>query len=356
MKGLTVNSKRFIIARESRGMNQIELADKIGVQQGTISKIETGILKCDKDMLKKISKTLKYPESFFYADIDQYPVNLFYRKKPTTTSMSISQIEARMNIYRDNIETLLRSVDFNSNIVYLPDKDPIEVAKFYRNKLGIPRGPIENIVDVLEKNGIIIIPYQFGTDKLDGISMNTRNGQPIIFINKGFSGDRERLTIAHEFAHIVLHLRSEHPFDKSLQEMEKEAFLFASEFLMPQEEIFSQLNVGKLTIAKLADLKRYWKVSMAAILHWAQDINAITSNQSRYLWAQLTSMGYRKEEPIVIPKQQPKLLKSIIDFFVTELHYSKKEVSDLLYLFEDEFEEMYLANDHGGSPILKVLR
>jgi|tagenome__1003787_1003787.scaffolds.fasta_scaffold19772649_1 Zn-dependent peptidase ImmA (M78 family) len=67
--------------------------------------------------------------------------------------------------------------------------------------------------------------------------------------------NRLRLTLAHEIAHIIMH-------NGPSLEMEDEANGFAAEFLMPRREIKGSLF--GLNMAKLAELKRHWCVSMAA--------------------------------------------------------------------------------------------
>ena len=44
------------LARESRGLNQTELAAKAGVQQGTISKLESGALLFTQDQARIIAR------------------------------------------------------------------------------------------------------------------------------------------------------------------------------------------------------------------------------------------------------------------------------------------------------------
>ena len=69
----------------------------------------------------------------------------------------------------------------------------------------LPRGPIENMVDLLEGNGAIIVPCDFGTDLLDALSQRT-DGMPVLmYVNVNAPADRVRLTLAHELAHMVLH-------------------------------------------------------------------------------------------------------------------------------------------------------
>jgi len=162
---------------------------------------------------------------------------------------------------------------------------PKMCAQFLRKYWKLPRGRVENISLLVEKYGAIILPLNL--KDMDGFSMYTTNGIPLIFINKNLPPDRYRLTVTHELGHIIMHLSFLIPEDR---DKEKEAFLFAAEFLMPEHEIVDQLV--KLNLSKLSSLKSYWKVSMASLIMRAKTLGTMTENQLRYLWQQLGSNGY----------------------------------------------------------------
>ena len=69
---------------------------------------------------------------------------------------------------------------------------------------------------------------------------------------------------------------------KSDEEMEDEADAFAGAFLLPAVEIKPQLR--RFDLRQLANLKGYWKVSMAAIAAHADRLKVITPYQSKMFW------------------------------------------------------------------------
>jgi Zn-dependent peptidase ImmA (M78 family) len=248
-----------------------------------------------------------------------------------------------MNIYRINIQKLLTSVDLpNRKIPYLNEYsgNPKQIASYVRQHWKIPKGPIDNLTKIVEDNGVIVIPIEFPTDKIDGRSMTTEKGDCIIFLNKKLSGDRARYTLAHELGHVIMHLYLPPTAVLNIDD-DGEANLFASEFLMPENEIKQHLN-GKLTIEKLADLKRIWKTSMQAILVWAERLGKITPRNARFIWQQFGSMGIRLKEPIEIPKEYPTLLREIIDAYTHQLSFTKEDLAEMLCLLPDEFSENFL--------------
>jgi len=124
-------------------------------------------------------------------------------------------------------------------------------------------------------------------------------------------------------------------------DMEEHADRFASALLMPTEDIGRHLT--KVSLTKLAYLKRVWHVSMAALLMRAQSLGKLTSNQSRYLWVQMSKAGYRLREPeeLDFPQEQPSVLSEILRLHLNELGYSIVELSSMLHVFEDECRDLY---------------
>jgi len=214
--------------------------------------------------------------------------------------------------------------------------DPRKVARALRHYWRMPKGPIPNLTQLLEKKGILILPCNFGTDLLDGFFMDQT--PPAIALNMSFTWDRLRFTISHELGHMILH-------DTVTEDAEREANEFASEFLMPEEDILPQLDVGgRIGLPLFADLKRIWRVSMAALIRRAADVGAISPHQKKRFIIQMGQLGYRKREPasLDVPPETPCLVRKIVDAHLGELGYSEEELAGLLCLHVDEFRTLYL--------------
>ncbi len=216
-------------------------------------------------------------------------------------------------------------------------------AKYLREYWKIPKGRISNLTEILEDNGFVIIEMDLsGTD---GFSVLSENNTPIIFINKNMAGDRFRMTVAHEVLHFILHHGQKISTDRDIEEEVREA---ASELLLPLKEVESQLRV--LSLSKLADLKMYWLVSMQALLVKAGKNDIITQHQYQYLWKQMSAAGYRKKEPVEVPKEKPTLFNELITTHLEDLKYSSDDLSKLLHF--KKIDEWYF--NKGGR--LKILR
>ena len=336
------NPDMLILAREARGLLQDELADKMGIKQGTLSKIENGTYVAD-DYVDKICTALNYPKSFFFRDGKRFEVSAhYYRKKITIPKKDLYQSRALIDILKFNIDKLLQSIELPHE--NLPKWDvakngsPALYANYLREYWRIPKGRIENLTTIVENNGIVVLHVDFGMSKLDGLSIYTEHNQAIIFLNKNISGDRARLTLAHELGHLGMHFAQ---IIIKERDVEKEAFEFGSELLVPSMEIMPHLS--RLNLEKLADLKRYWKVSMQSILYKTKELNLIKDNSYRYLWTQFRTLNYHTHEPkeLDVLLEKPTLINEVLDAFINDLEYSKDDLAQLLCLNLDDFEDLY---------------
>lgn len=348
------NHQLFVLGRESRGISQIDMASQLGVSQGKLSKIENGLLSISDDDAESFSKILGYPINFFQRNEKVYGVGLsefFHRKKQAVPQKQLMKIYARLEIRRIEINQLLKSVEIDEpNFPFMdPDNyngDIERIAQTIRATWLLPRGPIANVIDIIEEAGGIVVPFDFEGANIDAICLSHPGSPPLIFTNFDRPSDRIRFTLSHELGHIIMHRRP--PSEDT--DIELQADRFASEFLMPKSDISSML--GDITLAKLASLKPFWKVSMGALLVRARDLNKITDRQYRYLWTQMGKSGYRTKEPeeLSIPMEEPLTLNEIINIYQNELKYSRKELSSAVALSENEFNYYY------SSPTVRLRR
>lgn len=342
------NHHMLTLARDSRGVTQSELADKIGMGQGTLSKYETGVLEAPDEFATDAGAALNYPASFFFQPGRPYGFPPFhFRKRKKLSSKVLGKIVAEMNIRRMHVEKLCVSFRLNSNR-FIPEIDRDEfqgrskhvatvddMARSLREAWMLPPGPIDSVVDLLEENGGIVIPCDFGTDLLDAMSQRI-DGLPILFfVNTNSPMDRLRHTLCHELAHMVLHTTT----FKEDGEMECEADEFAGAFLLPYDELRKQLR--RFDLPHLANMKAYWKVSMASIAVNAHRHNLISDYQAKKFWMEMSKLGYRKREPNEPPREQPKMLRQMIEFHRKSLEYTDEDIATLLCVTPAEFQSLY---------------
>ncbi|HMG84700.1 MAG TPA: XRE family transcriptional regulator [Terracidiphilus sp.] len=340
------NPGMVVLARESRGYTQSELAKLIGVEQGTISKLEAGFLFTPEELIAKVADTLRYPLQFFFQNEKVYGFGssvFYHRKRQGLPMKQLRQLHAEMNIRRYGIQKLLRATGIAASNSF-DHFDPQEyrgrvdvIARAVRTAWRIPPGPIRNLTEALEDAGAIIIRHDFGTRKADAVSEWVEPNPPIFFINShpDVTGDRLRFSLAHELGHVVMH---EFP----MPHMEEQADIFASEFLTPERDIAHQLT--RLTLPKLAMLKQEWRVSMGSLIEQAYRIGNISKSQRSRLIIQLRAEthSYRESVETDIPIEKPTLLDELIQTHLVGLRYSIEQLSLLMNELEPEFIAKYL--------------
>ena len=339
----TVNANMIILAREARGFNQAELAEKIGMQPTNLSKIERNDLGVSPDTIKEISSATGFPISFFYQKGEIVPENVNYRKREKVAQKFLTLVNARVNIVRIHGKLLTEALNIaNPSLPSLAVTEgftPSDIAQKVRKLWRVKNSIIDSVTDLLEANGVVIRVIDLGTDRVDSRTILTDNKYPVIILNKTLLGDRQRFSLAYQLGHLIMHTFS--PVDWN-SDIGHEANLFAAEFLMPENEIREAFKDG-VTLALLAELKRKWKVSMISLMYRADDLGFLTENQKRYLVQQFNDKKIRRREPIEldVPAEQPKLFRQ----WITELKKKKKiDVAGMaaeLHMNTDEFIEQY---------------
>ena len=236
-----VNPSMIVLARDSRRMTQKELAERLGITQGFLSKMEHDIHPVSEEHLEALSKTLHYPKQFFYQQQPLMGVGvaeLFHRKRQDVPQKDLSQVYATVEIRARHVAALLQAVDIPRDIRRFPvdsyEGGAEDIARIVRAAWNVPRGPITDLTQVVENQGILVVPCDFPTSRIDAISRWHPQLPPIFFVNQAIPKDRYRFSLAHELGHILMH-------ELPNPEIELQADAFACEFLMPERDIRQDL-------------------------------------------------------------------------------------------------------------------
>ena len=343
----------LLTARQYRGYSQSFLSKDADINQSYYSKIENGLASdnATEETVQKIADSLDFPLSFFYQQ-DQVmglPISVhpMYRKSARIKDSDLSQLNAELNIRIFHLRRLLNAVELDPELE-LPQYDVEEtgsaakIAEMTRKAWGLPNGPIQNLTELVEQAGCLVVWCDFDIP-VDGVTVKFRDMPHCIFLNKSAPPDRMRFSLAHELGHIIMH---KIPTDT----MEQEANDFASEFLMPEKDIKHQLK-GKLTIVQLARLKLVWRASMQAILYRANKIGAISKNQYDYLIRKISANGWKIREPedTDFPYEQPSTSTGIIEMHSEDFEYSKSDFLELLNINQNDLRRFY-QDSMGAEP------
>jgi len=340
------------VARAARGFTQGELAQRAGVTQALVSKLENGLTTDPTlETIEALANALNFPTAFFYSSERSHGLPSFhYRKRARLGTKALNKIEADINIRRIHLARLLQSYelptkqDFPTIDLAREQWTPQRAAQILRGYWMVPRGPIDNLTALIERAGAIVVQINFETPLLDALSFRLPGLPPLIFMNLAMPGDRYRFTLAHEAAHLILH---NHP--AADEEMETEADEFAAEFLMPAKEVRPYLTAPSL--GKLGRAKSYWKVSMKALIVQAHRLKLITPSQYTGLNVNYSKAGYSRGEPFPIEVEKPSTLSQAIVHHFDTLRYSIEEVAALLMISPREFQSLYTE-----LPRLRVVK
>lgn len=333
------------LAREARGLSQTELAERTNMSRSNISRFEKEGIQMSEAYVKQIIDALGFKTSLYHLN-DEIMTSVLYRKRDQVAAKLLTQINANINLYKINIATLLSKIKPEpAKVPFLPVSEtvtPGDAAALIRKIWKVGKGVVDNIMEVMESNGIIIVPVDLKTERVDSRSILIENSYPIIFYNSKLLGDRLRFTLAYELGHLVMHSRSKLT---SSEGPSRNANLFAAEFLMPKKDIANDLK-GEVNVEMLANLKLKWKASMHSLLYRANDLNIITDNQKRYLINQFNLLKIRRREPkeLDVPIERPHLLTDLITKYRTKQKMNAQQMAELFHLTEDEFLQRYNFN------------
>ncbi|MFN4032832.1 MAG: ImmA/IrrE family metallo-endopeptidase [Fimbriimonadales bacterium] len=126
---------------------------------------------------------------------------------------------------------------------------------------------------------------------------NTAAGAAIA-VRAGTSGERQRLSVAHELGHLTLKLEDE-------ADAEKLAFRFAIAFLFPKPTLLQEIGRRRVRISldELLLLKQRYGVSLQAILYALKDWEVITPACYTFWMRQIGRNGWRTAEPEALPEE-----------------------------------------------------
>lgn len=335
---MNMNPRQLIFVREYRGYSQTELSSHIvGLSQSNLSKFEKGIGSLSDEVKQKVIDFLGFPESFYDRIVSNNVENAHYRKRAGLLKKDKELIERSNKLIGYIVDQIADSIEFpNFDLRMLNLEEgytPESAAIFTRRFMGIKQGPVRDICALLEQHGIVIVEKSYNLDGFDGVSFLTDKGIPVMIINKEFSNDRKRHTIAHELGHIIMHISTDFAipdYRDSEKTKEQEADNFASEFLMPKNEI--QASLKELKLSSLMPLKHFWLTSMASIVRRAWVLGGIDQKKYTYFNIELSRRGYKKHEPGQVYIDSPRNFILANRMFHEDLGYSDIDMANAFCL------------------------
>lgn len=310
------NGAELRLARVFNGLTLEEVACHVSKTRQYIHKLEIGQAIPTEQLLKQLALILKIEPIFLMSH--HKPLvheDQFHFRKLFTTRVGIKQVAMARG------ELIVRLVDYLDTKLKLPNLkiqddrnvqtlEQIEyAAECCREQWGIGMGPITNMTRLAESVGAIVTSFQSVSREIDALSVSVQ--RPIIVRNEAKeSVCRQRFDIAHELGHFVLHSG----VVTGDRRTESEANCFASALLIPRAMMaqwFPKPRGARLDWIGLSDFKKTWKMSKAAILYRARQLELISDAQYRTGVITLKRDGEatREKEDHLIPPEPPELLE-----------------------------------------------
>lgn len=332
------NGNRLKNARLYRGLTVEELAEKIEVSKQTVSQYENNKIIPAFEKILSLSKELIFPYEYFIQSdsIEVKSGSTYFRSLlKTNKKYRIEQI-VKMEHLAAIYSFLKEYIEFPA--LNLPKiqkyASPTEAGRLLREFWGLGEKPVSDMIRILEENGIIVTMYQTSTDDIDAFShLIEIDGQDIYLVALSKNKDtaaRTHFDVAHELGHIMLHEWSEDIESltrEQFKEREKEANEFAAAFLLPETSFIHDVTPYPNNLDYYVQLKKKWKVSIAAMLYRSCDLGLITQNQYQYMIKIMQKNNWRKNEPFdnILKTAKPSLLSDAIEVLLVNNVFTPSE-------------------------------
>lgn len=337
------NGERLKKARIYRGLTVAELAERVQMQRQTLSMYEISKSRpTDEIIVKKIANALNFPINYFFEETsDNLSGTVYFRSLLTTNKKYRSEQMVKMEFLSQVYIFLQDYINFPEYSSFICDNDatPEEAAKALRLQWGLGNGPIDNLVSIVEQHGILVTSFNTSSDDVDAFStcVNSPDAQTylIAYSNNKTSAARIHFDIAHELGHICLHEWSEDIDELTKEEFkirERQANDFAAAFLLPEETFKYDAMQGPPSLLFYKQLKKKWKVSIAAMIRRAEKLGVLTTEEYQILIRTMQRRGQRKEEPLddILITASPALLKTAIIMLLQENVFTPTQFMDEL--------------------------
>ncbi|MCI1747811.1 MAG: XRE family transcriptional regulator [Acidipropionibacterium sp.] len=299
-----------------QGVTQTDLAREVGVTQGFISHIENGIRPLPLDFARTVSDMYGLPIEFFSVPPSLTSEGMAtFRKSSKATVREGDRVEAVFDEAARLFAAASEASGYHAaDFADLRDYDEEVTAQNVRSALGISEGaPLLNATRAVERLGVGVVKdlvdLPDGSSDHSGVSRpNPYVDRPLIATVGGQPPAVVRMTVMHELAHVIYDREKHEPFRGTRSPEERRAFRFAGAMLIPADVVRSRVTES-LTLEGYLPIKAEYGVSVAALIMRASTLKVISPQRKRSLFIQLSSAGWRKNEPVPVAEEHPVLLQ-----------------------------------------------
>jgi Zn-dependent peptidase ImmA (M78 family)/transcriptional regulator with XRE-family HTH domain len=338
--------ERIKQARKAAGLSLRALAERAGVSAMAISKYEGGKSTPSSRVLLDLSKALGVRTEYFFRPVKIELQEMKHRKHSRLPKKALDQIEGDV---KEQLERFIELEQLLPNgpvqAFKLPEHlpapiatlDEVEVvARDLRTSWGLGVDPIPVLTDMLEERGIKVFQSQAINDRFDGMAA-TVDGIPVVVVGRGWPGDRQRFTLAHELGHLVLRGRLAPDVEEEVA-----ANRFAGAFLAPADEVRKELGEKRVWLEprELEVLKKTYGLSMQGWMHRAKDLGILPDVHYVEMRKFFSARGWNKTEPgEQYAPERPQLFDQLVYRALGQDLISESKAAELFRMPLTEFQK-----------------
>lgn len=307
-----------------------ELARALNLDASKISRWEKGIHSPEPETLAKLARYFGVRREYFLRPVEDSKRPVFSRKLMSAAKLDVGFQTSQMEYLREIVTVVqhyvdLPKVEIPSDIApkdfrTLSDDDIESITIELRKHWGLASRPCLDMVALLERIGCVVATIEMNTAKLDGLcGWSDFDDRPLIILaNDKMSLPRRHMDAAHELGHAVLHRHvSGQQLESDLKEIERQAFRFASAFLLPADSYIPELPHVSLTGMQVA--KERWRIAIKAQIMRLADLGVVTRDHATILHKMYSAKGWNGGEPLdkEWPLSKPRVLRDALDLIVS---------------------------------------
>jgi len=287
------------------GLSLEELSAAAGgvVTKKMLSRYEKGAGKPGEEVRERLAAVLGVKVAYLWSPPEISVRILAYRKRSRLSKREqvriecVTQLKIEQRVYLQGLLSPLEDVAGPPVLkrAIVTQEAAEQAADEIRRSWGLGVEPIPNVTKLLEDHHIHVLGID-AVEKFDGVSAvaydrDHRVVATAVAVQSAPPGERQRLSLMHEVAHILG------------CENEAVAFRMGAALLVPSAPLLQEVGAARTSIHphELLQLKRRWGVSVQALLYRLKDLGVIREAYYRQWCHRISQLGWRKQEPLPLP-------------------------------------------------------